>query len=86
MTKTETPETTAQMTDAQALDEAVLRFTRKARRLFGTEFSRVWNQLPDGAKNALYAAERRADVHRDEVGDPRALVWPVEVEDDEKED
>jgi hypothetical protein len=59
-------ETAKTYSEAQATDEAVLLFTRKVRRLIDREtFAKIWKQLPDGAKEALYAAERRADVLRD---------------------
>lgn len=82
---------TIAMTEAQALDEAVLLLLRKTRRalraagltdVFGRD---IWARFPDGAKTALLAAERRADVNRARAGDPLALVWPVEADRDEQE-
>lgn len=78
--------TTTPMSDTQALDEAVLYLIRKAHRAMKTDdifnpdsaFNALWAQLPDGAKAALLAAERRADVHRDTVASPRDLVWPAD--------
>jgi hypothetical protein len=45
-------------TEAEATNEAVLLLTRKMRRLHAQEFAAVWAMLPDGAKEAIYAAER----------------------------
>lgn len=52
-------------TDSQATDEAVLLLTRKLRRLHREAFADLTARLPEGAREALSAAERRADVLRD---------------------
>lgn len=78
MTKTMT-----RMTETQATDEAVLLFTRKLRRLHPAAFQDIWHRLPDGAKCAIYAAERRADQLRDAAGGADRLEYPVDEELDE---
>lgn len=60
------------MTQAQALDEAVLLMVRKLMRLDPDVHSLVWSKLPAGAREALTASEVRADVFRDY----HAPVWP----------
>jgi hypothetical protein len=76
-------ETVTRMTEAQATDEAVLLFTRKLRRLHTAAFQDIWRRLPDGAKEAIYAAERRADQLRDATGGADRLGYPVDEEPDE---
>lgn len=74
------------MTDAEATDEAMLLFTRKMRRLHTRAFDDVWARLPEGAKRAIYAAERRADVLRDQTAggaDGLAYSTDDDPEDDE---
>lgn len=56
---------TDQMTEAQATDEALLRYMRKMMRMAPEAHAAVWAKLPDGAKRALMAGEVRADVLRD---------------------
>lgn len=69
-------------TEAEALDEAVLRITRRLRRLHPEAFEGLWAALPDGAKDALLMAEVRADKIRDRG--PKE--WPAApTEDDEQE-
>lgn len=51
-------------TDSQALDEALLLFTRKLRRLHYAAYAEVIAMLPDGARDALALADIRADVTR----------------------
>jgi hypothetical protein len=80
MTTTQRP-----MTETQATDEALL-LIRKLRRLHPAAFADLRGRLPEAAYEALTAAERRADVHRDSVGDPAALVWPLDEEEDETEE
>lgn len=67
------------LTDTQAADLALLLITRKLRRMAPTEFDRAWRQLPDGAKNAINAAEMRADVLRDQQP---GLTWPSDDTDE----
>ena len=51
----------APLTEAQALNEAVLLITRKMNRLAPAEYTKILNQLPQGAREALEKAERAAD-------------------------
>jgi hypothetical protein len=60
--------TTAQMTNEQATDEAVLRLIRKLGRLHPAAYADVMGRLPEGAREQLGAAERRADTLRDRHG------------------
>lgn len=55
-------------TEAEATDEAMLLLSRKLRRLHPGAFANIWSKLPEGAHRAIYAAERRADVVRDQGG------------------
>jgi hypothetical protein len=71
------------MTDHEATDEALLLFTRKTRRLHPEVFASVWTKIPEGARRALEAAERRADRLRDAHGGARGLEYPADPWDDE---
>ncbi len=51
-------------TDEQAADEALLLLTRKLRRLHPDAYADVICRLPDGAREALNAADIRADKLR----------------------
>lgn len=73
MTKTE------YFTEAQATDEAMLLFIRKMRRLQPEAFAAIWAKLPDGAKEAISASERRADRVRDAGA---GLTWQPDEDDD----
>jgi hypothetical protein len=70
------------MTEAEAVNEAVLRFTRKMHRLHPAAFAEVWGMIPDGARDALALAERNADVVRYGHG-IKNLAYPVEIEETE---
>lgn len=89
---TETQTTTAPTyTDEQATDEAVLLMVRKLMRLHPAAYADVMAKMPEGAREALSLAERRADVQRsnDELaGIPIGTrEWPTEaIEDEEDED
>jgi hypothetical protein len=72
--------TTRHFTASQATDEALLLFIRKVRRLHPAAFGDVWAKLPDGAKQALAAAEMRADVLRDTN---RGLTWQPDPTDED---
>jgi hypothetical protein len=63
-------------TEAQATDEAMLLLTRKLRRQERAAFDKIWAQLPDGAKDAIFRAEARADQVRDAGG----LTWEMDEE------
>ena len=78
MTKTGNETKTEYFTEAQATDEAMLLITRKMRRLYPEAFTAVWAKLPDGAKDAIYASELRADRVRDAGG----LSWKPEADED----
>lgn len=67
---------TAEMTNHEATDEALLLFIRKMRRLHPDAFGDIWAQLPEGAQTALRIAETRADVLRDSAGGPSNLQYP----------
>lgn len=69
-------------TEAQATDEAVLLFVRKMRRMHPDAFADVWAKLPDGAKEAIGATERRADKERDANGISPDR-WAVDLDDDD---
>lgn len=71
-------------TQAEALDEAVLIFTRRMQRYMdGAVFNKVWASLPDGANSALMDAERRADQRRDIHGQDTRARWAPEPDLDE---
>jgi predicted translin family RNA/ssDNA-binding protein len=74
------------MTEAQALNEAVLLLTRKMARLAPSTYSEVWSKLPEGARTALDKAERAADRTRDYLGGAEMLDWPVELTDDDDDE
>jgi hypothetical protein len=75
MTKTETAETTTrEMTEAEALDEAVRLLTRRMSRLHPAAFYAVRNSLPDGVREAINAADARADKARARAD----LTWPTQ--------
>lgn len=66
------------MTEAEAVEEALLLITRKMRRMAPEAFDRAWGQLPDPAKNALVMAEARADRLRL----TNTVAWPELDEED----
>jgi hypothetical protein len=72
---------TQTFSEDEAINEAVLLFTRKMRRLHNVEFADIWAKLPDGAKEALGLAERRADAKRD---DGVSRSWASTAFDDEE--
>ncbi len=47
--------------EAQATDEAVLLLVRKLRRLYPAAYADLMNRIPEGARDALDAADLRAD-------------------------
>lgn len=59
---------TRTMTTDEATDEAVLVLTRKLMRLHPEAYADVIRRLPEGAREQLGAAERRADTLRDREG------------------
>jgi hypothetical protein len=67
---------TRTMTEAEATDETMLRLTRKLMRLHPAAWADVIRQLPEGAREQIGAAERRADVLRDREG-IGTLAWPA---------
>lgn len=71
-------------TEAQATDEALLLFFRKTRRITDdATFGKIWNQLGPCAQRALFAAEARADMLRD---DSSTYFWPMPDDDEEEVD
>lgn len=74
----------AKFTKAEALDEAVLLFTRKMRRLHTEEFAQVMKMLPDGAREALMLADNRADAVR--MRDGFENEYPMLADEFEAED
>lgn len=76
---------TTTMTDQQATDEAVLLLTRKLRRLHRDAYVDLMSKLPEGARAALDAAERRADTLRDKHT-VEGLAYPVTDDDDEDDE
>lgn len=56
--------TSQEYTDTQATDEAVLLLTRKLRRLHPEAFADLMSKLPEGAREALDAADLRAETLR----------------------
>lgn len=80
MTNTENAPKT--YTEAQATDEAMLLLSRKLRRLHPEAFADVWAKLPEGARRAIYAAERRADRVRDL--NPQGLAYEPEPDLDQE--
>jgi hypothetical protein len=70
-------------TEAQATDEAVLLFVRKMRRMHPDVFAEVWSKIPEGAQEAIWATERRADRERDANGISQDR-WPIEPADQVK--
>lgn len=68
---------TAEMTDSEATDEAVLLLVRKLRRTERDAFDRLMAKLPDDVIRALDAADLRASVYRTKVGIDN-IVWPAE--------
>jgi hypothetical protein len=76
MQATKTTAGTHEMTAAEATDEAVLRLIRKLGRLHPAAYADVIRQLPEGAREQLEAAERRADVLRDQHG-ISSLTYPA---------
>lgn len=62
-------------TEAQATDEAVLLMIRKLRRLEPAAYARIMEKMPQGGRNTLIEAERRADVRRSTEG--LITEWPV---------
>lgn len=84
MNMTETSEAKT-YTEAQALDEAVLLFVRKMRRLYTDAYTDVIRQLPDGAREALNMADVRAD--RTRVSIPAGSAqWPTAFEEIDEEE
>src|SRR5689334_10380725 len=69
-------------TDREALDEAVRLFTRRMRRLHTDAFNAVMVSLPDGAREALNAADIRADtlMHSDAKNTDMIRTWPTAYE------
>jgi hypothetical protein len=82
MNTTETSAAKHTMTEQEATDEALLLLVRKMLRLHADAFHDIWNRIPDGAKDALLATERRADRVRDAHG-ARNLQYPVADEPDD---
>jgi hypothetical protein len=70
------------MTDHQATDEGVLLLVRKLMRLHPAAAADLMGRIPEGARLALAAAERRADVLRDQHGIDQ-LTYPMDEFDDE---
>jgi hypothetical protein len=84
MTTTPAQNATGTLTVEQATDEAVLRLTRKLRRLYPAAYADLLGQLPQGAREALNQADNRADVVRGEHGVDKdgviGLAWPTYFE------
>lgn len=62
---TQEVKTPTEYTNAEALDEAVLRLYRRMLRLHADAFQSVLKSLPEGARYALLAAEARASMLRE---------------------
>jgi hypothetical protein len=69
-------------TDDEAINEAILLFTRKVRRLHPEAFADVIARLPQEARDMLTLAENRADVVRD--ADEKAGTTHRYMTDDER--
>jgi len=74
---------TKTFTEAQATDEAVLLLTRKLMRLHPEAYADIWRRLPDGAKTAIFGAERRADKIRDEK-DLKGIAYDWAADEDDE--
>ena len=73
------------MSEAQALNEAVLLITRKMARKAPAEYAAILAQFPQGARTVLDKAECAVDRIRDYLGGALNLEWPAELDDEDDE-